>query len=255
MGVMTETKINGISLVVAPDANAAAAIVADRFASLITANPQAVLGLATGGTPVHTYQQLVQKVQQGQLSFQSVQSFNLDEYVGLKGDHPQSYRSFMNENLFHQVDINLDRTHVPDGAAADLADQCQSYEAMIREAGGIDLQLLGIGLNGHIAFNEPGSAADSRTRLVDLTANTIQANARFFDTIDEVPKQAVTMGIGTIMESKGIVLLATGEGKAHAVERMIQGPVDVELPASILQQHPSLTVVTDPAAASQIQMA
>lgn len=255
MGLVTETKINGISLVIAEDASAAAAIVADQFANLIKAKPNAVLGLATGGTPVKTYQQLVQWVQQGQLSFQDVQSFNLDEYVGLKGDHPQSYRSFMNENLFEHVDIDLSRTHVPDGTAADLTTQCQEYEAMIREAGGIDLQLLGIGHNGHIAFNEPGSAADSRTRLVDLTTETIQANARFFDTIDEVPKQAVTMGIGTIMESKSIVLLATGEGKAEAVERMIQGPVDVELPASILQQHPSLTVVTDPAAASQIQMA
>ena len=255
MGLVTETKINGISLVIAEDASAAAAIVADQFANLIKAKPNAVLGLATGGTPVKTYQQLVQKVQQGRLSFQDVQSFNLDEYVGLKGDHPQSYRSFMNENLFEHVDIDLSRTHVPDGTAADLTTQCQEYEAMIREAGGIDLQLLGIGHNGHIAFNEPGSAADSRTRLVDLTTETIQANARFFDTIDEVPKQAVTMGIGTIMESKSIVLLATGEGKAQAVERMIQGPVDVELPASILQQHPSLTVVTDPAAASQIQMA
>lgn len=255
MGLVTETKINGISLVIAEDASAAAASVADQFANLIKAKPNAVLGLATGGTPVKTYQQLVQKVQQGQLSFQDVQSFNLDEYVGLKGDHPQSYRSFMNENLFEHVDIDLSRTHVPDGTAADLTTQCQEYEAMIREAGGIDLQLLGIGHNGHIAFNEPGSAADSRTRLVDLTTETIQANARFFDTIDEVPKQAVTMGIGTIMESKSIVLLATGEGKAQAVERMIQGPVDVELPASILQQHPSLTVVTDPAAASQIQMA
>lgn len=241
-----------IKLVVVEDALSAAEYVADRFCEVIADNPSCVLGLATGGTPVDCYRELSNRNRKDTCDFSSVTTFNLDEYIGLRPRHPQSFRRFMNYQLFDHVNINLINTHVPDGMAADINQECDRYEQLIRDAGGIDMQLLGIGHNGHIAFNEPGSRADSRTRKVSLTHETIEKNSRFFDSIADVPNEAITMGIGTIMDAKRIVLLATGEGKRDAIRKMIDGPRTVESPASLLQNHPHVTVVVDRAAASEL---
>jgi glucosamine-6-phosphate deaminase len=222
------------------------------FAQAIKNNPEIVLGLATGGTPVGMYKELIEMGKNKEVDFSKVKSFNLDEYAGLDASHPQSYRSFMNQNLFNHININKKNTHVPDGEASDCEQACRSYEEAIKGAGGIDLQLLGIGSNGHIAFNEPGSPKQSRTRKVGLTARTIDDNTRFFDSRVQVPTQAVTMGIATILEAKEIVLLATGANKSVAVAGAIKGPMDSCLPASFLQRHPACTFVVDKAAACEL---
>jgi len=224
-------------------------VAAGLFAERIRAQPDLVLGLATGSTPLGMYCQLIRMHTEEGLGFATVRTFNLDEYVGLPPDHDQSYRRFMDANLFDHINIEKANTRVPDGQAEDLAAGCAAYEADIRSAGGIDLQLLGIGSNGHIAFNEPGSPADSRTRVVDLTENTIRDNARFFERIEDVPRQAVSMGMGSIMDARQVVLLASGENKADAVATTLEGPVTEEVPASILQGHPNVTFVIDRAAA------
>ena len=222
------------------------------FAKAIREKPDTVLGLATGGTPVGLYKELIRMQKDDGLDFSRVRSFNLDEYLGLSGDHPQSYRYFMNTNLFNHIDINKANTHVPDGKAEDTLDSYRKYEEDIKQAGGIDLQLLGIGGNGHIAFNEPGSRSDSRTRVVDLTEKTIKDNARFFEDESQVPKKAVTMGIGTILETKKIVLLATGSSKIDALVKTVKGSVSSDVPASFLQNHPDCTFITDKEAASSL---
>ena len=243
---MTEHKQLGkIKVIVCEDRQEVARVAADIFAQDIRKKPGTVLGLATGGTPVDMYQLLIRMHKEKGLDFSRVASFNLDEYLGLSGDHPQSYCYFMNENLFNHININKLNTRVPDGKAKDLQVSCQKYENDIKTVGGIDLQLLGIGSNGHIAFNEPGSPGNSRTRVVDLTERTIKDNARFFQDESEVPTQAVTMGIGTILEAKKIVLLATGKNKAEAVAKAIKGSVDVKVPASFLQNHPDCTFIID----------
>jgi len=209
-----------------------------------------VLGLATGSTPLSLYKQLIAMNKEDELDFASVVTFNLDEYVRLEPDHPQSYRYFMDTNLFDHVNIAKANTHVPGGLAEDPELQCMFYEDLIEDAGGIDFQVLGIGSNGHIGFNEPGSSLSSRTRVVDLTESTIADNARFFDKAEDVPRQAVTMGIGTILESSRVILLATGAGKADVVAKAIEGPVTASVPASALQLHPGVTfVLTEDAAA------
>ncbi|HLQ74652.1 MAG TPA: glucosamine-6-phosphate deaminase, partial [Alloiococcus sp.] len=180
-------------------------------------------------------------------------TFNLDEYVGLAGDDPNSYRYFMNEKLFKHVDISTDKTHVPNGVAKDLNAECENYEQFIQDVGGIDLQVLGLGTNGHIAFNEPGTSFESRTSVVDLTQETLEANRRFFNSIDEVPTQALSMGIGLIFEAKEIILLVSGEAKAEALSRVINGKVTEELPGSILQQHDHVTIIADAAALSKVK--
>ena len=238
------------STVVCRDARSASLEAAKRFIAQIQHNPKSVLGLATGGSPVETYRFLIEAHQRGDVDFSSVTTFNLDEYLGLAAGHRQSFRYFMQQQLFDHINVPLESTFVPDGLAIDVANHCASYELMIRQAGGIDLQLLGIGHNGHIAFNEPGSAMDSRTRQVSLTPETIEKNARFFDSIDEVPRHAITMGIGTIMEARKIVLVAFGEAKADAVSKMLLGPIDESHPASVLQTHANVTVIMDEAAAS-----
>lgn len=220
------------------------------FAKQIREKPGTVLGLATGGTPVDMYQQLIRMHKEEGLDFSCAASFNLDEYVGLSGDHPQSYRYFMNENLFNHININKLQTHVPEGNTRDSQVSCQKYEEAIKATGGIDLQLLGIGSNGHIAFNEPGSVGDSRTRTVDLTDRTIKDNARFFQNESEVPKKAITMGIGTILEARKIVLLATGKNKAEAVAQAIKHKASTQVPASFLQNHPDCTFIVDSEAAA-----
>ncbi|MGI9471621.1 MAG: glucosamine-6-phosphate deaminase [Rubripirellula sp.] len=247
---MSET--SSPTIVVRSNASEASLATADIIASELSADPNIVLGLATGGTPVGVYRELVRMHRDDGLDFSNATSFNLDEYVGLAANHPQSFRHFMQEQLFDHINIDPSRTHVPDGLVADVPSHASDYEQSIREAGGIGLQLLGIGNNGHIAFNEPGSAADSRTREVDLTQNTIDANARFFESVSEVPRRAITMGIGTIRDAASIVLMATGDAKADAIQSAIEGPCDPQNPASLLQRHPRMTFVLDEAAARKL---
>ncbi|MDI9441631.1 MAG: glucosamine-6-phosphate deaminase [Firmicutes bacterium] len=217
----------------------------------IAVKPDSVLGLATGSTPLGTYRKLVEMAKDG-LDFSQVTTFNLDEYVGLAGDHPQSYRYYMEQNLFSGVNIPREKTFIPNGTAADLAAECAAYEEKIKGAGGIDLQLLGIGSNAHIGFNEPGSEFGSTTRLVDLAESTIEDNSRFFASREEVPTQAISMGIKSIMQAKQIVLMANGENKADAIWATVLGPVTSDVPASVLQLHPFVTLVLDEAAASKL---
>ena len=216
----------------------------------VTLKPDCVLGLATGSTPVGAYRQLVEWYEKGELDFSGVTSVNLDEYKGLSGDNDQSYRYFMNRNLFDHINIDKSRTFVPDGLEGDSEKACAEYNQIIRSVGGIDLQLLGIGGNGHIGFNEPTEAFEPETHCVDLTESTIKANARFFEKIEDVPTQAYTMGIGTIFKAKRILLIASGKDKAEIVKKAFCGPIDPQVPASILQLHPDVTVVLDKDAAS-----
>ena len=223
---------------------------ANIISAQIIMKPDCVLGLATGSTPVGTYRQLIEWYEKGDLDFSRVSTVNLVEYRGLTHIDPQSYYYFMQENLFDHVNIDKTATHVPDGTNPDAADACVKHEQIIKSLGGIDLQLLGLGNNGHIGFNEPGAAFEKETHLVDLAESTIRANARFFTSIDEVPKQAYTMGIRTIMQAKKILVVVSGESKADIVSRAFFGPVTPEVPASILQMHPDVTVVCDEAALS-----
>ncbi|WP_010532108.1 glucosamine-6-phosphate deaminase [Lentibacillus jeotgali] len=211
-----------------------------------------VLGLATGSTPEGLYHQLIGEYKKGNMSFANVTTFNLDEYVGLATDDPNSYRYYMNEKLFSHIDLPDEQTYLPNGVADDLEKECRDYEALIKGAGYIDLQVLGLGLNGHIGFNEPGTPVDSRTHVVDLDESTREANARFFNSPDDVPKKALTMGIGSIMESKRIVLLVSGEKKADAVKQLVRGEITEEFPASILQQHDNATLIADEEALSKL---
>ena len=215
---------------------------------LIAKKADPVLGLATGSTPIGMYQSLIKAYEQETVSFKHVKTFNLDEYVGLACQHPNSYHSFMNEKLFKHIDIDSGQTFIPDGTADDLVVECQKYEVQIRKAGQIDLQVLGLGLNGHIGFNEPGTSFSSRTHVINLMESTRLANARFFDSLDEVPTQAITMGINTIIESKLILLLVSGEKKAKALARLLNGEVSEEFPASILKRHPNVIIIADEAA-------
>lgn len=223
---------------------------ADVFEDLLRVKPKCVLGLATGSTPLGTYAELVKAYEAGHISFKDVTTFNLDEYAGLSGDNDQSYRYFMNHNLFDHVDINKENTHVPDGLCENSHIMCDSYEKAIEEAGGIDIQLLGLGHNGHIGFNEPADEFPVETHKVALTKSTIEANSRLFNSIDEVPTHAYTMGIGTIMKAKKVVVIANGEGKAEIVKRAFKGEVTPQVPASILQSHPNVTIILDGEAAS-----
>lgn len=225
---------------------------ADVLAGWVAAQPDCVLGLATGTTPIGLYADLVSDYEAGKISFKQVKTFNLDEYRGLEGTHPQSYRYFMRENLFDHVDIDQTQTHVPDGSCEDAEVACAAYEAAIEAAGGVDIQLLGLGHNGHIGFNEPDSVFSKQTHCVKLAQSTIDANSRLFDSADEVPREAYTMGIGTIMRARQILLVANGEGKAEIVKRAFCGPVTPEVPASILQFHPDVTVIVDAAAGKEI---
>lgn len=225
---------------------------ANIIASQVILNPQSVLGLATGSTPIGTYKELITKYENGDLDFSKVTSVNLDEYKGLSGEHDQSYRYFMNTNLFHHVNIREDYTYVPNGLEEDGEKECVRYNNVIESVGGIDLQLLGIGGNGHIGFNEPDSVFVKGTHMVTLTEETRQANARFFSSIDEVPTHAYTMGIQNIMSAKKILLLANGEGKAQALYNSFFGPITPEVPASILQLHNDVIIIADEAALSLI---
>ena len=225
---------------------------AQVIAAEITHNPACVLGLATGSTPEGAYRYLVDWYQQGLISFQDVLSVNLDEYKGLEPSHDQSYRYLMQSNLFDHVDIVPENTRVPDGLAADPDAECARYDAYIRSLGYASLQLLGIGRNGHIGFNEPGDCFVKETHVVDLTESTIDANARFFASRDDVPKQALSMGIGAIMGAKKVLLCASGEEKAEAIYNSVCGPITPKCPGSILQLHPNVVLVGDEAALSKL---
>ena len=227
-----------------------------RAANLISAEvirrPDCVLGLATGSTPEGTYKQLVAWNQRGDFSFKEVRSVNLDEYRGLAPDHDQSYRYFMQTNLFDHINIDPANTNVPSGLAADPAAECRRYNQVIRDLGGIDVQVLGMGHNGHIGFNEPGDAFELETHVVDLQESTINANARFFASRDDVPRQAMTMGIKSIMLARQILVVVSGEDKADIVKAAFTGPVTPHVPASILQMHPNVVLVGDKAAMSKL---
>ncbi len=218
-------------------------IAADIIAAQIILKNDCVLGLATGSSPVGTYKNLIKKVENKEISFKNVTSVNLDEYVGLSGSHDQSYRYFMNDNLFDHVDIDKEKTYVPNGCAEDLKKEGENYDALIKSLGGIDLQLLGIGLDGHIGFNEPEAVFTAATHPVVLDPSTIEANARFFASKDDVPKKAITMGMMSIMQAKRILLVANGKAKLDIIKKAMEGPVDPMVPASILQLHPDVTVI------------
>lgn len=241
-----------MKVVILKDAAEVAKYGADIFIKQIKRKPDSVLGLATGSTPVALYKELIAAYQTGRVSFKNVSSFNLDEYLGLTGTHPQSYRYFMNQQLFDHIDIEKSQTAVPPGDAEDPFSACEQYENNIKQKGGIDIQLLGIGRNGHIGFNEPSSSLMSRTRVKTLTRATIDDNARFFGPDEYQPHLSITMGIGTILESKKVVLLATGANKAEAIKATVEGPLTAACPASALQMHEHVVLVIDEAAASQL---
>lgn len=235
----------GLNIIVARDKQEAGRLAADIFQKLMNEKPDCVLGLATGSTPIPLYQELIEREKAGKLSFSKVRSVNLDEYRGLSPLHPQSYRYFMQEQLFDHVSIRPENTFVPDGLCEDVQAVCQAYEENIKALGGIDLQLLGIGHDGHIGFNEPEEAFAGMTHEAQLTDMTREANKRFFASLEEVPTSAVTMGIGTVMGAEAVLLMATGKDKHDIMEKALHGPVTPWVPASILQFHHNVTVIMD----------
>ena len=239
-----------MEIIIRENPDACARISAKIVAKYLKKKQNPVLGLATGSTPEALYQELISLYKTGKISFGQCTTFNLDEYVGLPHSHPQSYHRYMKEHLFDFIDIPKEKIHIPDGTADDLRQTCIDYEEKIKNSGGIDLQVLGIGSNGHIGFNEPMGSLSSRTWIKILTQNTIQDNSRFFDDSKQVPRHVMTMGIGTIMEARHCVILACGWKKSQAVKAMIEGPVTAQWPASALQFHQRTTVVLDEAAAS-----
>lgn len=239
-------------VIVKEDYDAMSREAARLIAEHIRKKPNLVLGLATGSTPLGTYKELIRLHKNEGLDFSRVTTFNLDEYVGLAPSHEQSYHHFMMENLFNHINIDRRYIHIPDGMVSNIEAHCEWYEEQIRKAGGIDLQLLGIGANGHLAFNEPGSSLGSRTRIKTLTDQTIKDNARFFSRIEDVPRYAITMGIGTIMDARELLLLANGPKKADAVKAAAEGPITAMCPASIIQMHRRATVIVDRDAGSKL---
>ncbi|MBB5325600.1 glucosamine-6-phosphate deaminase [Anoxybacillus tepidamans] len=225
---------------------------AEMIIDQVRKKPDSVLGLATGETVLETYAAIVNDYQQNQTSYRHIRTFNLDEYIGLAADHPNSYHYYMNEHLFRFIDIPMSQTYIPNGLADDIPEECIRYEKLIGQCGGIDLQILGIGRNGHIGFNEPGTSFDSTTHVVELAHSTRKANSRFFSSLEEVPTHAITMGIATIMKSRQIILLASGERKAHIMSQLLEGEVTPNIPASILKTHPNVTIIADKEALSLI---
>lgn len=237
-----------MKIISAKDYQALSRAAANIISAQVILKPSCVLGLATGSSPVGTYQQLIEWYKKGDLDFSQVRTVNLDEYVGLDKDHDQSYAYFMRHNLFDHVNIDLANTNVPSGVNGD--GECERYDKLIADFGGIDLQLLGLGHNGHIGFNEPCDEFPVRTHVVELTESTINANSRLFESIDQVPREAYTMGIGTIMKARAILVVASGVDKAQIVRDAFFGPVTPQVPASVLQLHPNVTVVVDAEAGS-----
>ena len=243
-----------MEIIIQPDPDVGSAMAARMVARFVRDDRRIVLGLATGRTPLRLYAELAKMHRDEGLNFHRVTTFNLDEYVGLPPEHPASYHSFMNEHLFRHINIDLERTHILDGMTEDIPECCSRYERDIRESGGIDLQILGIGRQGHIGFNEPSSSLASRTRLKTLTELTRSDNAEEFGGVENVPRQVITMGIGTIMDSGMCLLLAFGKRKAAAVAQAVEGPVSAMAPASILQMHEHATVLVDEEAASELRL-
>lgn len=227
-------------------------VAAEIISKQIKCNPLSVIGFATGGTPLGLYRRLVRMYENGELDFSRVTTFNLDEYVGLGNDNPQSYCYYMYTNLFSKVNINKNRVHIPDGLTSDYERACRDYDSLLLRAGGIDIQILGIGGNGHIGFNEPGTPFESCTQVVKLAEETVEANARFFPNKEDVPRYAISMGIKSIMRARRIILLASGSGKHQAINRSLYGPVTTDVPASVLQLHPDVTYIVDEEAASSL---
>lgn len=229
----------------------ASRVAANIISAQVIMKPDCVLGLATGSTPIGTYEQLIRWYEKGDLDFSETHSINLDEYRGLQPENKQSYRYFMNTHLFDHINIDKKNTYVPDGTQPDAEKACRDYDEIIRVHGGIDLQILGMGHNGHIGFNEPGSAFGKETHCVKLSESTISANARFFDSVDDVPKEAYTMGIKSIMQAKKIVVIVSGDSKKDIVKKAFLGPITPEVPASVLQLHNDVILVGDEAALSE----
>lgn len=241
-----------MKIYVTEDYNAMSRKAANILSAQIILKPDSVVGLATGSSPLGMYQQLIEWYKKGDLDFSGVRTVNLDEYVGLEPTHDQSYRYFMDTNLFNHVNIDPANTNVPNGLAANPQAECERYNKVIHDMGGIDVQVLGIGHNGHIGFNEPGTVFEKETHVVDLTPRTIEANARFFASPDDVPRQAMTMGIKSIMAAKKILLVISGADKAEIVKEAFTGPITPQVTASILQLHPDVTLVGDKAALSKL---
>ena len=244
---------SALRVIIEPGSQAACQRAANVIAAQLRSKPASVLGLATGGTAMGVYRELVRLHREDGLDFSHAATFNLDEYVGLGPSHPQSYRAFMQEHLFNAVNVDPARTHVPDGRALDFDAHCRQYEQRIVAAGGIDLQLLGIGTDGHIAFTEPGSSLGSRTRLKSLAGETIRDNARFFGSEADVPRLAITMGVGTILESKRCLLVAMGSAKAAAIRNTVEGPITAQVTASALQMHQEVIAIVDEEAGAELQ--
>ncbi len=241
-----------MKIIKAKDYNDMSRKAANIISAQVIMKPNCVLGLATGSTPIGTYAQLVEWYKKGDLDFSGVTTVNLDEYKGISRDNDQSYYYFMNDNLFSKVNINLDRTFLPDGMEPDSEKACADYNKIIASVGGVDLQLLGLGHNGHIGFNEPGTAFEAETHCVNLTESTVKANQRFFASADDVPKQAYTMGIKTIMQAKKILVVVSGEDKAGILKEVITGPITPQVQASVLQLHNDVIIVADEAALSKM---
>ncbi len=248
----TNGKNDNIVLVVCKDYETLSMKAAQIIAAQVNQKPDCVLGLATGSSPVGLYKELIKMYENGEIDFSAVKSYNLDEYYPLAPDNDQSYRYFMEHNLFYGINIKKENTHVPNGLAEDPAAEGKAYDEAVAAAGGVDLQLLGIGGNGHIGFNEPTDRFIVATHKVDLTKETIEANSRFFEKIEDVPTQAVTMGIGTIFNAKSVLLVANGKAKANAIKNMLEGDVNPSCPASILKLHRKVYVVVDEDAASEL---
>ena len=244
-----------MEIVICKTKEEASKIAADMITEAVRSNPKIVLGLATGSTPVPMYAEMAKAVKAKKVSYKTVRTWNLDEYVGLPGTHDQSYRYFMNKNLFEKIDIKLSNTHVLNGLAKDPEKECRAYEAQIKKAGGIDIQVLGIGSDGHIAFNEPSTSLKSRTGVVYLTPQTIKDNARFFKSAKDVPTRALSMGVGTICEAKKIILLAFGKNKANAIAGCVEGGMSQFCTASALQAHNDAWIFCDEEAASKLKLA
>lgn len=239
-------------IVIVKDYDEMSSKAARSLSSQVTLKPDSVLGLATGSTPIGTYKELINLYNKREIDFKSIKTFNLDEYYGIDKNNEQSYHYFMMNNLFKHINVPLENVNIPNGNAKNIEEECVRYESAIKKEGGIDIQILGIGANGHIGFNEPNVNFETRTHLVTLDERTIEANSRFFKGKDSVPKKAISMGIKTIMDSRRILLIASGEEKAEAVEKTIKGKVDPKVPASILQLHKDVTFIIDKAAASRL---
>ena len=249
----TNGKSKNVKVLVCKDYETLSKKAAAIIAGIVNVKPDAILGLATGSSPVGTYKELIRMYNEGTLDFSQVRTYNLDEYYPLEPTNDQSYHYSMDDNLFNHVNIDKNNVPVPDGNAEDMNEACTSYEAMLDEIGGVDMQLLGIGGNGHIGFNEPTDTFVGPTHIVELTESTIQANSRFFEKIEDVPTKAISMGVGSIMKAKKIILVANGAGKTKAIADTLEGPITPWVPASVLQLHHDVTIIIDEAAAADLK--